>query len=54
VFESGVLRKISGRKRNEGNRGVEWSGLHDEKLYDLCCSTVVKNKTENGNTKILN
>ena len=33
MFESGVLRKISGPKRYEV-RG-EWRRLHNEELYDL-------------------
>jgi hypothetical protein len=36
VFESRVLRKISGSKRSEVT--VEWRRLHHEELYDLCFS----------------
>ena len=36
VFDSRVLRKISGPKREEVI--VEWRRLHNEELYDLCSS----------------
>jgi hypothetical protein len=33
VFESGVLRRIFGPKRDEVTR--EWGKLHNEELYEL-------------------
>jgi len=36
LFENRVLRRIFGPKRDEV-RG-EWRKLHNEELYDLCCS----------------
>ena len=37
VFENRVLRRLFGRKRNEGTG--EWRKLHNEELSDLYCST---------------
>jgi hypothetical protein len=37
VFENRVLRRIFGPKREEVKG--EWRKLHNEELYDLCCSS---------------
>ena len=37
VFETRVLRKIFGHKRNEVIG--EWRRLHNEELYDLYCTS---------------
>jgi hypothetical protein len=39
VFESRVLRKILGPKREEVT--VDWRKLHNEKLHDLYCSPLI-------------
>jgi len=48
VFESRVLRRIFGPKRDEVIR--EWRKLHNEELNDLYCSPnivrVIKNREE--------
>jgi hypothetical protein len=40
VFESRVLRKIFGPKRDEVTG--EWRKLHNEELHDLYCSPTVE------------
>jgi hypothetical protein len=49
-FNNRVLRKAFEPKRNEVTR--EWRKLHNEELYDLCCSPsisqVIKSKELNG------
>jgi hypothetical protein len=42
VFESGVLRRIFGPKKDEVTR--EWRKLHNEELNDLCYSSNIVHK----------
>jgi hypothetical protein len=44
AFESGVLRRTFGTKRDETAR--QWRKLHNEKLTDLYCSTNIVRVTK--------
>jgi hypothetical protein len=39
VFENRVLRRMFGSKRDEVTG--EWKKLHNEKLNDIYCSTII-------------